>query len=126
MAFAAVYPALGSDIHSTAQLAALLGAKRTDEGCIVVDCHLGDQWLSRQFIRPSVPTFIRNLLHYSALSAPTRGIVVDCHQRASVPGLYAAGDVVLGLDQMSHAMGQAGVAATAIRNDLCDQAALLR
>jgi thioredoxin reductase (NADPH) len=84
MAFAAVYPALGSDIHS--ELAALLGAKRTDEGCIVV----------------------------------------DCHQRASVPGLYAAGDVVLGLDQMSHAMGQAGVAATAIRNDLCDQAALLR
>jgi thioredoxin reductase (NADPH) len=43
---------------------------------------------------------------------------VDDHQRTSVRGLYAAGDVVLGLDQISHAMGQAGVAATTIRNDL--------
>jgi thioredoxin reductase (NADPH) len=53
-------------------------------------------------------------------------IQVDAHQRTSVPGLYAAGDVVLGLDQISHAMGQAGVAATAIRNDLAAQAPLLR
>lgn len=43
---------------------------------------------------------------------------VDAPQRTSVAGLYAAGDVVLGLDQISHAMGEAGVAATAIRNDL--------
>ena len=45
------------------------------------------------------------------------GIVVDRHQRTSLKGLFAAGDVVLGLDQISHAMGDAGVAATAIRND---------
>jgi len=38
--------------------------------------------------------------------------------RSSVADLYAAGDVVIGLDQISHAMGQGGVAATAIRNDL--------
>jgi len=43
----------------------------------------------------------------------------DTHQRTSVPGLYAAGDVVHGLDQISHAMGEGGVAATTIRNDLC-------
>ena len=43
----------------------------------------------------------------------------DSHQRTSVPGLYAAGDVVHGLDQISHAMGEGGVAATSIRNDLC-------
>jgi thioredoxin reductase (NADPH) len=53
-------------------------------------------------------------------------IRVDAHQRTSVPGLYAAGDVVLGLDQISHAMGEAGVAATTIRNDLAAQAPLLR
>ena len=35
-----------------------------------------------------------------------------------MPGLYAAGDVVIGLDQISHAMGEGGVAATTIRNDL--------
>jgi thioredoxin reductase (NADPH) len=45
-------------------------------------------------------------------------IKVDRHQRTSVPGLYAAGDVVIGLDQISHAMGEGGVAATTIRNDL--------
>jgi len=43
---------------------------------------------------------------------------VDSHQRTSIPGLFAAGDVVLGLDQISNAMGQAGVAATTIRNAL--------
>src|SRR4051795_3483072 len=45
--------------------------------------------------------------------------VTDAHQRSSVAGLYAAGDVVHGLDQISHAMGEGGVAATTIRNDLC-------
>ncbi|WP_426232137.1 NAD(P)/FAD-dependent oxidoreductase [Pararhizobium sp. DWP3-4] len=53
-------------------------------------------------------------------------IDVDAHQRTSVPGLYAAGDVVMGLDQISHAMGQAGVASTAIRNDLYEIEALVR
>ena len=54
------------------------------------------------------------------------GIVVDGHQRSSVPGLYAAGDVVLGLDQISHAMGEGGVAASTIRNDLALIQPLLR
>jgi thioredoxin reductase (NADPH) len=51
---------------------------------------------------------------------------VDSHQRTSVPGLYAAGDVVLGLDQISHAMGEGGVAATTIRNDLAQERPVLR
>jgi thioredoxin reductase (NADPH) len=46
-------------------------------------------------------------------------IKVDRHQRTNIPGLYAAGDVVIGLDQISHSMGEGGVAATTIRNDLC-------
>lgn len=50
----------------------------------------------------------------------------DDHQRTSVPGLYAAGDVVHGLDQISHAMGEGGVAATTIRNDLNAQKPLWR
>jgi thioredoxin reductase (NADPH) len=53
-------------------------------------------------------------------------LVVDSHQRTSVPGLYAAGDVVLGLDQISHAMGEGGVAATAIRNDLAQVRPIVR
>jgi thioredoxin reductase (NADPH) len=53
-------------------------------------------------------------------------LTVDRHMRTSVPGLYAAGDVVIGLDQISHAMGQGGVAATTIRNDLAEQRPLWR
>jgi len=74
--FASVYPALGSDVRS--EIARMLGANLSEEGCILV----------------------------------------DAHQRTSVPGVYAAGDVVLGLDQISHAMGGGGIAATTIRNDL--------
>lgn len=82
--FEAVYPALGSIIHS--KLATSLGAAVTEEGCIQV----------------------------------------DPHQRTTITGLYAAGDVVIGLDQISHAMGEAGVAATTIRNDLASDRPRLR
>jgi thioredoxin reductase (NADPH) len=61
----------------------------------------------------------------AALSANTC-IVVDRHMRTNIVGLYAAGDVVIGLDQISHAMGQGGVAATTIRNDLAEQNPMLR
>jgi thioredoxin reductase (NADPH) len=53
-------------------------------------------------------------------------ILVDDHQRTNVAGVYAAGDVVIGLDQISHAMGEGGVAATTIRNDLCRDRPILR
>jgi thioredoxin reductase (NADPH) len=53
-------------------------------------------------------------------------ITVDSHQRTNVAGVYAAGDVVIGLDQISHAMGEGGVAATTIRNDLAEGRPLLR
>ncbi len=82
--FDSVYPALGSDVHN--QLAEQLGAKLSEDRCIVVDSHM----------------------------------------RTRVPGLYAAGDVVLGLDQISNAMGQGGVASTTIRNDLADQTPIRR
>lgn len=53
-------------------------------------------------------------------------LTVDGHQRTDIPGLNAAGDVVLGLDQISHAMGEGGVAATTIRNDLARRTPLRR
>lgn len=84
LTFDTLYPALGSVIRS--ELAVMLGAEATEDGCLVV----------------------------------------DSHQRTSVPGLYAAGDVAKGLDQISHAMGEAGVAATTIRNDLAAKQPLLR
>ncbi|RXT50437.1 hypothetical protein B6S44_22800, partial [Bosea sp. Tri-44] len=48
-------------------------------------------------------------------------IETDRHQRTSVKNVYAAGDVVPGLNQISSAIGQAAVAATAIRNDLAQE-----
>ena len=45
-------------------------------------------------------------------------LIVDAHQQTTVPGLYAAGDVVQGLAQISVAMGHAAIAATAIHNGL--------
>lgn len=47
-----------------------------------------------------------------------RCIVVDPEQRTSVAGVYAAGDIVMSLDQISVAMGHAAIAATALHNDL--------
>ena len=43
---------------------------------------------------------------------------VDRHQQTSVPGLYAIGDIVSGLNQISVAVGHAALAATAIHNRL--------
>ena len=47
-------------------------------------------------------------------------IVTDAHQRTSLPGLYAAGDMVRGLAQIAVAMGQSAIAATDIHNSLPD------
>ncbi len=43
---------------------------------------------------------------------------VDPHQQTSISGLYAAGDVVSGLSQVSVASGQAAIAATHINRSL--------
>lgn len=45
-------------------------------------------------------------------------LFVDPHQQTSIPGLYAAGDVVTDLNQISVAYGHAAIAATAIHNSL--------
>jgi len=45
-------------------------------------------------------------------------LFVDEHQAASVDGLFAAGDLVRGLNQISVAEGEAAIAATAIHNRL--------
>jgi thioredoxin reductase (NADPH) len=45
-------------------------------------------------------------------------LVADSHMQTTVPGLYAAGDVAEGLNQISVAAGHAAIAATAIHNRL--------
>lgn len=48
-------------------------------------------------------------------------LVVDAHMETTVPGLFAAGDVVAALSQIAVATGQAATAATAIHNRLRGQ-----
>lgn len=84
--------------------------------------------LKFQAIYPALGSVIRSDLavDLGAEASDEGCLVVDAHQQTSVPGLYAAGDVSKGLDQISHAMGEAGVAATAIRNDLAKARMLAR
>lgn len=84
--------------------------------------------LSFDSVYPAMGSRIRSQLAVAAgARASADGCLeVDDHQRTSVPGLFAAGDVVKGLDQISHAMGEAGVAATTIRNTLSERAPLWR
>ena len=79
-------------------------------------------------VYPALGSDVNNMLAkmLDAQCGQDGGITVDAHQRTSVAGLYAAGDVVVGLDQISRAMGDAGVAAVTIRNDLAAHKSLLR
>jgi thioredoxin reductase (NADPH) len=87
------------------------------ENCIVVDTAEGHHTFDSVY--PALGSDTRVELAQQLGCALLEGnIKVDSHQRTNVPGVYAAGDVVLGLDQISHAMGEGGVAATTIRNDL--------
>jgi thioredoxin reductase (NADPH) len=81
---------------------------------------VADEVLAFDSIYPALGSAVRSELAVGlgADTSPEGCLLVDEHQRTSLPGLYAAGDVVLGLDQISHAMGEGGVAATTMRNDL--------
>ena len=79
-------------------------------------------WLEFDSVYPALGSDVRGeLAEMAGAEVSEQGCVItDDHCETSVPGLFAAGDVVLGLDQISHAMGQAGVASTTIRNHLAE------
>jgi thioredoxin reductase (NADPH) len=87
-------------------------------GCIVVDTAEGHYTFDTIYPALGSDTHTQLAEMVGADLASDSCIKVDSHMRTSVQGLYSAGDVVIGLDQISHAMGQGGVAATTIRNDL--------
>ena len=91
------------------------------DGCIVIDTADGHYTFDTIYPALGSDTHVQLAQMVGAELSDEDRIVVDAHMRTSVPGLYAVGDVVIGLDQISHAMGQGGVAATTIRNDLCAQ-----
>jgi thioredoxin reductase (NADPH) len=85
-------------------------------------------WIAFDSVYPALGSRIRSELAVAAGARASEDgcLEVDDHQRTTVRGLYAAGDVVKGLDQISHAMGEAGVAATTIRNDLAKERPIRR
>jgi thioredoxin reductase (NADPH) len=97
-----------------------------EEGMLAFDTAHGR--MAFDTIYPALGSRIRSELAIGAgARADDKGCLeVDDHQRTSVPGLFAAGDVVKGLDQISHAMGEGGVAATTIRNTLAEREPLRR
>ena len=94
--------------------------------CIVVDTAEGHHSFDSVYPALGSDTHTQLGEMVGAKLADDGCFLCDAHQRTSVTGLYAAGDVVHGLDQISHAMGEGGVAATTIRNDLCSKQPMLR
>jgi thioredoxin reductase (NADPH) len=102
------------------------GGFAIEDGQLALDTARGR--LRFDSVYPALGSRVRSELAAEAGAATSADgcLVVDAHQRTNVPGLFAAGDVVKGLDQISHAMGEGGVAATAIRNCLAEMEPLRR
>jgi thioredoxin reductase (NADPH) len=80
----------------------------------------GGQTLSFDVVYPALGCGVRSELATS-LGAKTNNVgclEVDSHQRTTVPGIYAAGDVVSDLHQIAVATGHAAIAATHIHKSL--------
>lgn len=79
-----------------------------------------DQAYQVDVMYPMLGETARSYLAQS-LGAHTGGcgeVVIDSHQCTAVAGWYAVGDVVVGLNQISVAAGQAAIAATHMHNAL--------
>jgi thioredoxin reductase (NADPH) len=71
-------------------------------------------------VYPSLGSRVRSDLatRLGAKCDESGALIVDTHQQTSIPDLYAIGDVVLGLKQISVATGHAAQSATAVHNGL--------
>lgn len=85
-----------------------------------IDVQLPDGWMAFDTLYPALGSQpCSNLAAQVGAETSENGcIVVDARQETTVPGVFAAGDIVQGLDQISTAFGHAAKAATTIRNRL--------
>jgi len=88
------------------------------DGCIVVDTAEGHHTFDSIYPALGSDTHTQLGEMVDAKLADDGCFLCDAHQRTSVTGLYAAGDVVRGLNQIAVAAGEAAIAATAIHNRL--------
>ncbi len=121
-------PNLEAELESAGvrRVAGPCGGYAIEDGQLALDTAEGR--LRFDSVYPALGSRVRSDLasEAGAMISEDQCIVVDSHQRTNVPGLFAAGDVVKGLDQISHAMGEGGVAATTIRNYLAELEPLRR
>ena len=116
---------LDSDLERLRELGVLIAdCELRDIRChagkgVVVEMHDG-QAMTFDVLYPAL-----GLTHASELAVQIGAraqedgqLEVDEHCQTTVPGLYAAGDVAVGLNQINVAAGQAAIAATAIHNSL--------
>jgi len=89
---------------SGSKLSAITGGSATAVEFDVIYSALGVQY------RSGVATAL------GAASDESGAVQVGAHSQTTVPGLYAAGDVTQGLNQIVSGMGQAAIAATHIHN----------
>ena len=93
--------------------------RQTPENTIRVVTQLGDTH-EVDALYPALGCIVRSDLAtgLGASSTENGNLKVDDHQRTTIAGLYAAGDVVTDLHQLSVAFGHAAIAATDIHNRL--------
>lgn len=78
----------------------------------------GARWFDHLYLALGCSTQADLAVRAGAKQDEVGKLLVDSHQMTSVPGLYAAGDVVRGLNQIAVGAGEAAIAATAIHNRL--------
>lgn len=93
---------------------------RTVDGQRITLCLAGGEELSFDTLYPMLGVNPRTELANSLSAEVDENgeLLVDLCQRTSIPGLYAAGDVVKALNQMNVGTAHAAIAATAIHNGL--------
>lgn len=99
-----------------------ISALNFDNGCVQVTLENGEE-LIFDTLYVALGSHTRNELGQMLGIDLEDGqcFVTDEHQRTSIPGVYAAGDAVEGLDQIGFAIGTGTRAAVAIHNDLRDK-----
>ncbi|UAW98461.1 NAD(P)/FAD-dependent oxidoreductase [Halopseudomonas nanhaiensis] len=95
------------------------GMQLTEDDRIEVITRKGDRIIF-DMVYPSLGSRVRSTLaqQLGARCDHAGSLLVDDHQQTSIEGLYAIGDLVKGLKQMSVATGHAAIAATAAHNSL--------
>lgn len=104
--------------HGVRIAAACAGLHADDQGCQLR--HADDSSTRVDTLYPVLGALPESSLasDLGALLSDEGEIEIDAHNATSVPGLYAAGDVVSQLNQIAVAMGHAAIAATAIHRYL--------